>query len=331
MTPNTSRSNHENVYADPAEASAVPRMPGQPPLTSRLRRLGLAAATEYFIAVDLQHIGWALNIVRAPSRIEPTSRATNRTFAIQTSTDRSRCMITPQQAHPVTSERRRRTSIALMRPGVFCAVWVTVGFLTLLCLSDTALAAARQVVPPSGKLAGETSSYWLKRSWQTVFNSSAPVDPCQWLTAHGQRVRYLTLTTIAPGTDNYTCNEPAGQPTYVVGLSNECSTFHKDHGMFGTTDSALKRCARALFRGVHQTTTIGGRPLDPRNLLASTGAYPVQAAHKNILGLPAGNGRAAAHGYGLMLTGLAKGSHTIRTRASIGSATWDITFNVRAH
>ena len=70
MTPNTSRSVRATVSADPAEADAVPHVPGQPGLTSTLRRLGLAA-TESFVVVDLEHIGWALNIVRTPSRIEP--------------------------------------------------------------------------------------------------------------------------------------------------------------------------------------------------------------------------------------------------------------------
>jgi hypothetical protein len=217
-----------------------------------------------------------------------------------------------------------------MPPAAFCAISVTVGFLALPFLSDAASAAARQVVPPGGKIAGETSSYWLKRSWQKVFDTSAPVPPCRWLTAHGQRVRYLTLTTPAPGTDKYTCTEPAGQPTYVIGLSNECSTFHGDHTKLGTTDPALERCARRGFRDVHQTTTIDGRPVNARKRVAASGAYPVHAAHNNILGLPAGDGRSAAYGYGLLLTGFAKGTHTIHLRARLGSAKWDITFTVRA-
>jgi hypothetical protein len=100
------------------------------------------------------------------------------------------------------------------------------------------------------------------------------VDPCQWLTAHRQRVRYLTLTTIAPGTDKYTCTEPADQPTYVVELSNECSTFNGDHGTFGTTGSALKKRARAPFQGVHETATIDGRPVNIHQLVAATAAFP---------------------------------------------------------
>ena len=167
--------------------------------------------------------------------------------AIRTSTDRSARPHPGQQAHQVTRSAGGEPRSPLIRPGVFRAVWVTVGFLTLLCLSDTALAASQPGVPPSGELAGETSSYWLKRSWQTVFNTSAPVDPCQWSTAHGHGYRCLTLTTVAPGTDTY-CGRAAGQPTYVVGLSNQCSTFHKDRGTFGTTDprssGALER-----FRG----------------------------------------------------------------------------------
>jgi hypothetical protein len=51
-----------------------------------------------------------------------------------------------------------------MRPAAFGAIWVIVGCLTLPYLSDPASAAARQVVTPGGKIAGQTSSYWLKRS-----------------------------------------------------------------------------------------------------------------------------------------------------------------------
>ena len=183
-------------------------------------------------------------------------------------------MIKARHTHPVTATRRPETSTALTRLSARWAVWVTVGLLALLCLSSPALAAPRHVVPPGGTVAGETNSYWLARSWQKVFNTSAPVDPCQSLTAHRQRVRYLTLTTVAPGTDRYACTVPAGRPIYAVGLSNECSTFNGDHGAFGTTDSALRTCARAGFNGVHQTTTIDGRAIDSHKLLAATGAFP---------------------------------------------------------
>jgi hypothetical protein len=81
---------------------------------------------------------------------------------------------------------------------------------------------------------------------------------------------------------------------------------------------------------VHQTTTIDGRPVNAPKLVAASGAYPAHAAHKNILALPAGNGRSAAYGYGLLLTGFAKDTHTIHLRAGVGGAKWDITYTVRA-
>ena len=237
-------------------------------------------------------------------------------------------MTTLQGTHPATPISRWGSSIVLTRPRKFCAICVTATFLTLLWLGNTAFAAAGKVVPPNGKVAGEGYAYWLERSWRTVFSISPPVSPCQTLTTNGQRVAYLTLTTLAPGTDKYTCSEAAGRPMYVVELSNECSTFKGDHGNFGTTDSQLKKCARALFEGAHETTTIDGKSVDVYKLIAATGAYHIHAAHNNILGLPPGNGRSAAYGYGLLLTGFAKGSHTIHTLASIGTSAWNITFTV---
>jgi hypothetical protein len=234
-------------------------------------------------------------------------------------------MITAQHTHFVP--RRRRTAIALTR---LIAVSATAGLLMLAGGSVSASAAARHVVAGGGRVAGETNAYWLRRSWQRVFDTSAPVNPCQSMTAHGQRVSYLTLTTIAPGDDRYTCSVPAGRPVYVVGLSNECSTFTGDHGTFETTDADLRTCARTGFPGVHETTTIDGRPVAAHQLVAATGAYPVHAVRHNILGLPAGHGRAAAYGDGVLLSGLAKGDHTIRTRAAIGSSTWRLTFVIHA-
>jgi len=45
--------------------------------------------------------------------------------------------------------------------------------------------------------------------------------------------------------------------------------------------------------------------------VTATGAFPVHAVAGNPLGVPAGNGRAAADGIGLLLSGFSKGTHTI--------------------
>src|ERR1700694_3088944 len=76
-----------------------------------------------------------------------------------------------------------------------------IGVALVLSLSGGALAAGpTNVVPANGKVAGHGYGYWLQRSWQVVFSSSPPVKPCQTLTANGDRVAYLTLETLAPGT-----------------------------------------------------------------------------------------------------------------------------------
>jgi hypothetical protein len=198
----------------------------------------------------------------------------------------------------------------------------------LLSLSSVALAGQTAVVPPKGKVAGDGYAYWLARSWQASLSVSAPVNPCQTLTANARRVALLTLKTDAPGTDAYTCSEPAGRPIYVDELSDECSTFKGDHIGFGRTDADLKRCARTGFRGGRETTTIDGHGVDVSKLVAASPAYSIRVPKNNILGLPQGNGRSAAYGHGLLLLDASKGTHIIHTIARAGPARWDVTFTV---
>jgi hypothetical protein len=65
-----------------------------------------------------------------------------------------------------------------------------------------------------------------------------------------------------------------------------------------------------------------------QRLIAATGVYPVHIGKNNAFGAPPGDGRSAAYGYGLLLTGLGKGSHVIHTLASAGRATFDITWTL---
>jgi hypothetical protein len=44
---------------------------------------------------------------------------------------------------------------------------------------------------------------------------------------------------------------------------------------------------------------------------AATGLYPVHAATPNFLGATKLSGQSAAYGYGLLLNGFAKGTHTV--------------------
>jgi hypothetical protein len=220
--------------------------------------------------------------------------------------------------------RFRKAALAVLAGGISAALLLSTG-------SGALAAGASNVVPANGKVAGHGYAYWLARSERRSFSESPPVNPCQTLTANGQRVAYLTLTTSAPGTDKYTCSESAGRPVYVVGLSNECSTFSGDHNGFGTTGADLERCARAGARGAQETLTIDGHSVDVSRLVAGTNAYSVHVPKNNVFGVPPGNGRSAAYGYGLLLNGFSRGLHVIHGVASAGTSKWDITFTVHVH
>jgi hypothetical protein len=204
-----------------------------------------------------------------------------------------------------------------------------IGVVLLLSTAGTALAAgASGVVPANSNAAGHGYAYWLQRSWQFHFSSSPSVKPCQTLAAGGQLVGYLTLDALAPGKHKITCSEPVGRPLYADELSSECSTFHGDHGNFGTSGTQLERCAHATFKGLKNTTTVDGHRVDMKSLIAATAVYPVHLNQRNAFGAPPGGGRSAAYGYGLLLSGLGIGTHVIHSLASAGGTTFDITWTV---
>lgn len=232
-------------------------------------------------------------------------------------------------SHFTTFSRNQRRCGQSSGPRL-AAIALVIGSAISLLASGTGLAAdATNVVPATGKVAGHGYRYWLMRSWQATFSATPPATPCKSLTVDGRRVGYLTLKTLAPGTRKYTCNEPAGRPLYVVGLSNECSTFKGDHAKYGTSDQQLRRCARALFAGAKDTTTLDGHSVKVHRLIAATGAYGVDSPKNNPFGLPPGTGRSAAYGFGLLLAGFAPGTHSIHARWSIAGSKWDISFTVR--
>jgi len=201
-------------------------------------------------------------------------------------------------------------------------------------------AAANPVVPVTGKVAGHGYAYWLQRSMQLLYSSSTSVT-CDTVTSNGQPVGFLTFPT-APGTYHFTCSEPAGRPLYVWEAWNECSTFKGDHGT-GTSDQQLMLCARNMsevggqaaklgWKAVKLSATVDGKQVNLSNLLAATGVYSVQAVANNLMGGFVGSGRSAAYGAGLLLTGLAKGTHVIHSVFStIGVGKWDTTFTVHVH
>jgi len=219
--------------------------------------------------------------------------------------------------------RGRRVAPRVLAGGLSAAL--------LLSLVSGALAAGTSnVVAANGTVAGHGYAYWLARNWQASYKVSGPATACRTLTANGQRVAWLMPPSVAPRTYAYTCSEPAGRSLDVIELSNECSTFHGDHHGFGTTAADLQRCAKMGFKGVKETTTIDGNPVDVSKLIAATGAYRVHASKNNMLGQSPGHGLSAAYGYALLIDGFSKGTHTIHTIASVGTLRWDITYTVQA-
>lgn len=199
----------------------------------------------------------------------------------------------------------------------------------LLSLGTAAVAAGGAVVvPPTGKVAGEGYAYYEQRSTQKLLDFSRPVRPCQTLDVNGQRVAYLTLATIFPVTSKWTCSEPVGRPMYAVGIGNECSTFKGDHGHFGTTDSQLRKCARALYNGLMQRLTVDGHSVKVSKLITATGVFRIDVSKKPLFPLPSGKGRSASYGPGLLLTGLSKGTHIIHQVTTGGTSKWNITWTV---
>ncbi|MGO9752589.1 MAG: hypothetical protein ACLP8S_27050 [Solirubrobacteraceae bacterium] len=138
---------------------------------------------------------------------------------------------------------------------------------------------------------------------------------------------------------HFTCIEPGGRPLYVEEPSNECSTFAGDHTT-GTSDQQLMLCARNFSeiggqtaklgrKGVTMSATVDGKPVSIWKLLAATGAYPIQAAAGNAVASFSGSARSAAYGSGLLLNGLAKGTHVIHSaNATVGVGRWNSTFTV---
>jgi hypothetical protein len=124
-----------------------------------------------------------------------------------------------------------------------------------------------------------------------------------------------------------TCTEPAGRPIYVGGPGSECSTLPGDHKGFGTTDSELKQCARAGLKGFSDVTaSVDGHHVPQyARFITATEAFPFNLPKNRFPGIKQRNGRSAAYGYGLLLTGLTKGTHTVRHTVTLNGKRFSLT------
>jgi hypothetical protein len=210
----------------------------------------------------------------------------------------------------------RVVSSTVRRVGV---VAIAFGVTFVLGLGSAA-GTGSNVIPPGGTVAGTGYAFWLRWQWQDQFSHKPPYQKCQTVDVNGQKVGYLGVKTTAPGANRATCTEPVGRPLYIIQTSAECSTFKGDHLTFGTSDSQLVKCAKAELQEVNATfnTTVDGRAVNVMKLATGTTAYPVTNVTGNFVTVSKPtNGRSAAYGPGLLLSGLTKGTHVVKGTTKI--------------
>jgi hypothetical protein len=186
------------------------------------------------------------------------------------------------------------------------------------------------VVPPNGKLAGLTYAQWLQIAWQIAFSGppSGPPVCAVRNTGHGP---VELLQAEAPGRHAYTCSLPAGRPTYVVGVSNECSTVEAPPS-HANTPAQLKACARKNEMGAVASASIDGRPVrNYRSLSSRTPTFRFHLPADNILGTKTRTGLAAAYGEGLLLRGLSAGARRVHVTGAIPGFTTSVTYTLHVH
>jgi hypothetical protein len=104
------------------------------------------------------------------------------------------------------------------------------------------------VVPAGGAVAGHGCASWLAAANRIFFADGGSPPLRQTLHATGQAVEFLD----GVDTDQQIkCSASPGEPIYLHGIGDECSTIKGDHNGFGTSPAQLVRCARkGLLRGL---------------------------------------------------------------------------------
>jgi hypothetical protein len=190
------------------------------------------------------------------------------------------------------------------------------------------------VVGPGGRAAGAGYAHWLAVKERLFFDTPAP-GPKVCDAEHGPSGQPIAfLLGGARGKEKSTCDEPAGRPIYIDGLTNECSTVHGDHNGFGSSNAQLTKCARAGFKGLSSSATLDGAPVTIyRQLLVSSPVVTFHLPPHNVFGVKPQGGRSAAYGEGLLLSRLGSGTHTVRiyehTPGGSGTLTYKIVVKPR--
>lgn len=171
----------------------------------------------------------------------------------------------------------------------------------LALLGVGALAAPAQAVPDH-KLGNQLGQLWTDTlqtpSAQSPFGTGGVAYTCN-LSLRGTVAPFGPAAV--PG-----CTVKPGTKIFVTGYSVECSTFEGN----GSTEAALRTCARATDLPAAPRVTVDGRSL--RLTEVETGLLRITLPAGNLFGEPAGStGLSVAHGWVALLHPLTPGSHTI--------------------
>ena len=194
--------------------------------------------------------------------------------------------------------------------GLACGVSVLV-----LALGSGAFASTlNQVVQPSGTVYGQGYPYYLQQVWTKYFSSASF---CQTVTVNGRKVALAEDYK----SGRSTCTVSAGEPIFINSLSTECSNLPGQHNGWGTSDSDLQKCSRAVTEKALITEWLDGQRVANFGKIfwKSVPAFTASVSPGRFSGVSATSARAAAWGWSLLLNGLPKGTHTVKCKATYPS------------
>ena len=185
----------------------------------------------------------------------------------------------------------------------------------VLAISSAAFASnLGQVVQPTGTVYGQSYTYYLQQVWTYYFASSSM---CQTATVGGHKV--ALAEDYKSGTS--TCTVPAGEPIFINSLSTECSDLPGQHNGWGTSDSDLQKCSRAITEKALITEWLDGQrvPNFGKIFWKQVPAFTASVSPGRFAGVTQSSTRASAWGWSLLLKGLPKGTHTVKCKATYPS------------
>jgi hypothetical protein len=186
----------------------------------------------------------------------------------------------------------------------------------ILLLAAVALCVA---APPAGAVPAKKLRADLGALWTTVLET--PSAENAFGTGGSAFGCWNLRHTVAPfGPEGVeSCTVKVGTKIFVAASSFECSTFEGN----GTTEAALRECARESDVQVAPTVTVDGKPVPVAEV--ETRLLNIVLPAGNLFGLPTGTqGLSVGHGWVALLHPLTPGTHTIVIQTGASTITTTI-------